>query len=103
MPFTTDIRNDFVTVGQAYLGDLTQGGVWFFGSCGVHTSTHTTSLRAIFKRGAFTAGATDCAGLAQELANCWHDLYASLKRTSVLIYVSYVVPTYTRRRRVARI
>src|SRR5690554_5642712 len=75
--FTTDVRNNFVTVGEANLGYFTQGRVRFLGGGGVHTGAHAATLRAVFKRGAFTAGATDCARLAQKLTNCWHDLYAS--------------------------
>src|SRR5690625_144230 len=75
--FTTDVRNDFVAVGQTHLGDFAQGRVGLFGSRGVHAGAYTAALRAVFKRGAFAAGATDCARLAQKLTDSWHDLYAS--------------------------
>src|SRR5690606_25420171 len=50
--FTTDVRNDFVAVGETHLGDLTQSGVRLLGSGGVHTCADTTTLRAVFKSGA---------------------------------------------------
>ena len=38
--FTADVRNDFVTVGQTHLGDLTQSGVRLLGVV-VYTRVHT--------------------------------------------------------------
>src|SRR5690554_6821955 len=42
--FTTDVRNDFVAVGETHLGDLTQSGVRLLGGGGVHTCADTTTL-----------------------------------------------------------
>src|SRR5690606_13608363 len=75
--FTTDVRNDFETVGQTHLGDFTQSRVRFFRGCGVHASADTAPLRAVFERWALAALAGDFARLAHELANGWHNLYAS--------------------------
>src|SRR5690606_7317295 len=75
--FTADVRNDFETVGKTYLGDFTQSRVRFFRGCGVHACANTTTLRAVFERGALAVLAGDFARLAHELANGWHDLYAS--------------------------
>src|SRR5690606_12786775 len=75
--FATDVRNDFVAVGEAHLGDLAQRGVRLLGGGGVHTGADTATLRAVFERGALAAFACDFARLAHELTNGWHDLYAS--------------------------
>src|SRR5690606_39055294 len=84
--FTADVRNNFVAVGETHLCNLTQGGVWLLGSSGIHTSAHAATLRAVLERGALAAFARDFARLAHELANGWHDLYASccLRYASVL-------------------
>src|SRR5690606_22812428 len=75
--FTADVRNDFVTVCETHLRNLTQSGVRLLGSGGVYTSADATTLRAVLKRGALAAFSGDRARLARELTNGWHDLYAS--------------------------
>src|SRR5690606_12875471 len=75
--FAADVRNDFETVGKTNLGDLAQCRVRLFGSSGVHASADTATLRAVFERRALAADSADFARLAHELANGWHDLYAS--------------------------
>src|SRR5690606_34574761 len=72
--FAADVRNDFVAVGQAHLGDLTQGGVRLLRGGGVHAGAHAAALRAVFERGALALDDADFARLAHELANGRHDL-----------------------------
>src|SRR3546814_10298360 len=64
--------------------------VRFFGSGGVHTRADTATLRAVFERGALAVLAGDFARFTHELANGWHDLYASCVyelRTCVLLRI----------------
>src|SRR5690554_864477 len=53
--FAADVRNDFETVGKAYLGDFTQGRVRLFRGGGVYASANTTTLRAVLERWALAA------------------------------------------------
>src|SRR5690554_3096242 len=75
--FTADVRNDFVAVGETNFGNLTQSGVRLLGGGGVHASAYTATLRAVLERGALAAFACDFTRFTRELANGWHDLYAS--------------------------
>ncbi|KCB21100.1 hypothetical protein L544_0017 [Bordetella hinzii OH87 BAL007II] len=72
--FAADVRNDFVTVGQTHLGNLTQSGVRLLGGGGVDTGANATALGAILQRGALALDDADFARLAHELANGRHDL-----------------------------
>src|SRR5690606_21321810 len=81
--FAADVGDDLVAVGQAHLGDLTQGGVRLLRGGGVDTGADAATLGAVFQRRALAALATDLARFAQQLSNGRHDLYASF----VLAYV----------------
>src|SRR5690554_134220 len=70
--FTADVGNDFETVGQAHLGDLTQSGVRLLGRRGVHTGAHTAALRAVFHGRALGFGLFDLPAVAHELVDGWH-------------------------------
>src|SRR5690606_6605674 len=70
--FTADVRNDFVAVGEAHLGDLTQGRVRLLGGGGVDASANAATLRAIFERRALAGELAAFARLAHELADSWH-------------------------------
>src|SRR5690606_36627895 len=47
--FAANVRNHFVTVGQANLGDLTQSRVRLLRGGGVDAGANTTTMRAVLK------------------------------------------------------
>src|SRR5215217_6729091 len=51
--FTADVRNDFETVGQTHLGDLTQRRVRLLRGRGVDAGADAALLRAVFQRRRF--------------------------------------------------
>jgi hypothetical protein len=49
--FAADVRDDFVTVGQAHLGHLAQRRVRLLRGGGVHARANAATLRAVRQRG----------------------------------------------------
>ena len=70
--FTADVRNNFETVGQAHLGDLTKSRVRLLRGRGVHTSANAALLRAVLKSGALALIVRELTGLANKLVNSRH-------------------------------
>src|SRR5574343_1259588 len=73
--FAADVGNDFETVGQAHLGNLTQSGVRLLGGGGVHAGAHAAALRAVLHRRALGFGLFDLAPVTHELIDGWHELF----------------------------
>ena len=48
--FAGDVGDDFLTIGQADLGDFAQGGIGFLGGAGHDLNAHAAALRAIDQR-----------------------------------------------------
>src|SRR5690606_18324815 len=70
--FAADVRNHFVTVGQANLGNITQSRVRLLRGGGVDAGANTTTLRAVLKSRALAFDLADFARLAHELTDGWH-------------------------------
>src|ERR1700754_2998662 len=70
--FATDVADDFETVGQAHLGNLTQCRVRLLRSGRIHARANTAALRAALqgRRGALVR--LRAAGFAHQLVDCRH-------------------------------
>ena len=74
MTFAADVGNDFKTVGQTHLSNLTQSRVRLFRGRGVDLGTDAALLRAVFKSGALGFVVSVLTGLANKLINSGHSV-----------------------------
>src|SRR5690606_39395686 len=72
MTFTRNVAHNLVPIGQAHLGDLTQGGVRLLRSGGVDTRAHPPLLRVGLHSRHLVARLLDLARLANELVDRRH-------------------------------
>src|SRR5690606_13229378 len=70
--FAADVRNDFVPVGQAHLGDLAQCRVRLLRGRGVDAGAHATTLRTVVQRGRVALVDFRAARLAHQLIDRCH-------------------------------
>ena len=70
--FTADVGDDFETVREAHLGNLTESGVRLLRRRGVDARANATLLRAVLQSGALALVMSELAGLANKLVNSRH-------------------------------
>jgi hypothetical protein len=73
MAFAADVGDDFESVGEANLGDLTKRGVRLLWRPGHDLETNTAALRAVYESGGFRLLDGNVASFANELIDGRHD------------------------------
>ena len=73
MAFTTDVGDDFISIGETNLGDLPESGVRLLGCAGVDLQTNPTTLWAVVQSRRLRLGDCFFPTFADELVNCRHN------------------------------